>query len=677
VKHIPQLVAALAVATALPAYPQLSVVNAASFDPAQPVAGGSFASAFGQNLCAQTATGTPDSSGRYPTQLGGCSVSISGTPAMMQYTSPGLVNFVMPAGIPAGQAVVSINNGSAIVTGGMTSATAGPGVFALNGMGMGEGAIANTATWGTGAFSMMTDGQPTVAAIYATGLDLTSMPSVMIGGAPAAVLWAGAIPGYPGLEQINVMMPGGAAGAGRVPVMATSGGRNSNVTFMHVLPTTAMMQGMPGWTSGMSLASNMPRGHEMAAMAVNPASNSVLIADENDDVVRVISLATGQTTATIPIPNGAHANAIAVNGAGSLAAATLSSLASVALIDLSQNKMIAAIGTGYYPSGLTFSGTNLLVANGGSANVSVIDTLSLAVTRTLSAGFGASAIAAQGSTAVVANMQAGSVSLLDLSGWTSTTIALPAGTRPHAVAISPVLNKAVISAPMSGGYFLLDLATRTITRNPSGTIGGMGAGALVVNGSAAYFANQMNAGVTALDLAAGTAAATYATDPGPVALALNSSGNQLLVLAEGTGTLDVLDLRSGAIVARYDAGQTESPGRFSVPVVSAITPAGGTAGSTVSLTLTGSNFQGLQTILFLAATGDPGGMMGQMGGAMVTQDPAISVSNLRVSPDGTRIDATVSIAANASAGPRAVRLQTSYGDVMMMPGSSVVFTVTR
>ena len=36
---------------------QMTVVNGASFDPSQPVAPGSFATVFGQNLCSQTMAG--------------------------------------------------------------------------------------------------------------------------------------------------------------------------------------------------------------------------------------------------------------------------------------------------------------------------------------------------------------------------------------------------------------------------------------------------------------------------------------------------------------------------------------------------------------------------------------------------------------------------------------------
>jgi DNA-binding beta-propeller fold protein YncE len=68
----------------------------------------------------------------------------------------------------------------------------------------------------------------------------------------------------------------------------------------------------------------MARGHEMSSMAFNPTNNTALVTDENDDVVRVISLNSGSTIATNTLPGGSQAHGIAVDAAGNLAAVTLS-----------------------------------------------------------------------------------------------------------------------------------------------------------------------------------------------------------------------------------------------------------------------------------------------------------------------------------------------------------------
>lgn len=664
----------LTVANAPHALAQVTIVNGASFNPAEPIAPGSFATAFGQNLCSQTMAGDWIAPGQLPSSLGGCSVTVNGAPAMMQYVSPGQINFIMPSGAGLGQLNVIVNNGTQMMTGNVLASAAGPGIFAANGMGMGEGALLNATMWQMGPFSTSTNGQPTYLAVYVTGLELSTKPAVTIGGMPVDVICYGNAPGYVGLQQVNVALPAAMAGVGRVPVMVTSNGQASNVTFTHVLPTTAMMQGMPGWGQGMMVNENMARGHEMSYMAFNAANNTALVTDENDDVVRVISLSSNTTTATITLPSGSQAHGIAVNTSGTLAAVGLSARASIALIDLGQGKVTSVIGTGYYPSRLAFSGSTLLVTNGASGTVSVIDSGSGVVTQTVNVGLGASGIAVANDTAVVANMQAGSLSIISLSNYAVSTIALPAGTRPHEVAVSAQSSKAVITTPMSNSFGILDLGTKAFIQIPTSTWNGMGPGAVTISGNNVYIANQMTASVTIADLASASVLKTFPVDPGPIALAVAPTKNQLLVLAEGTGTLDVVDLGSNSIVTRINAGDTERQGQFTMPLISSFAPASAPAGSTFTLTITGSGLQGVQGIEFVPPGG---GMMGGGAGAGLGQaDTNIKVIGVQANADGTQVTASVQILSGAASGIRQIRLQTSYGSVMGMM-TNTAFNVTK
>ncbi len=677
-----KLLAALSL-LASASYAQMAVVNAASFAPGQPMAAGSFASIFGQSLCAQTAAGSWIAPGRLPASLGGCSVTVNGTPAMLQYVSPGQINFVVPQEMGPGDASVSVNGGSGVQTASMRIARGAPGIFARNGMGMGTGAMLNGMLWTPGPFSINTNGQPTTVALYATGVDISSKPMVSVGGMPADVTWYGNAPDLAGLQQINFTMPAAMAGAGRAPVMVTSNGVPSNVTYMTLLPTNSMMQGMPGWGSGMMLTENMPRAHELSYLAFNPSNGTVLVTDENDDVVRAISLGSQATTATITLPSGSQAGAIAVNASGTLAAVALTAKSSVGVLDLAANKVLAVVGTGYYPSHLTFSGANLLVTNAASSTVTVIDTNTGTVTQTVSTAFGPSGIAANGSLAVVANMQAGTLSVINLATYSVATVALPAGTRPHEVALAG--NKAVVTTPMSNGFLILDLATNAVTPVDTGVWNAMGPGAVVVYNNLAFIANQMTSSITVADVAAGKVLKTFPVDPGPRALAIDPAGNLLLVLAEGTGTLDLVDLNSYAVTARINAGATERQGNWLLPSITSMTPNTGAVGSTLTLTITGANLQSVKGIDFDLMGMQPGGMMGggmMGGGGSVTgmmagqQDLNIKVSGVQVNSAGTQITATVQVLATAAAGTRQVRLETDQGEVMG-PMWDSAFTVTK
>jgi DNA-binding beta-propeller fold protein YncE len=106
-------------------------------------------------------------------------------------------------------------------------------------------------------------------------------------------------------------------------------------------------------------------------------------------------------------------------------------------------------------------------------------------------GLGASGTAVAGTTAIVANMSAGSISIINLTGYTVSSVALPAGSRPYQVAISAQGDKAVITAPMSNGFLILDLGTKAFTEVGTSIWNAMGPGNVVINGNSVYIANQM------------------------------------------------------------------------------------------------------------------------------------------------------------------------------------------
>jgi uncharacterized protein (TIGR03437 family) len=96
-----------------------------------------------------------------------------------------------------------------------------PGIFTVAG-GIGQAAAINQdGTVNSGANPAARE---SVIVLFATGQgqDLSAV-SLTIGGYPAALVYAGPAPGFPGLMQINAQIPGGFLPPGILPVVLSLG----------------------------------------------------------------------------------------------------------------------------------------------------------------------------------------------------------------------------------------------------------------------------------------------------------------------------------------------------------------------------------------------------------------------------------------------------------------------
>ena len=200
------------------AQPAISgVVNAASYKPS--LAPGTWAAIFGTSLAPGTATA---SSVPLATAIGGVSVTVGGIAAPLYYVSPTQINAVIPfeVKIPATGTVPvivtsSIGTSSAF---GITLTKDAPALFTVNGSGTGA-ALAYDVN-----FKSVSSIGASPIVLYATGLGVTSPAgssasggvsaapfntvvdplTVLVGGTPAAIGFAGLAPGFPGIYQLNV-----------------------------------------------------------------------------------------------------------------------------------------------------------------------------------------------------------------------------------------------------------------------------------------------------------------------------------------------------------------------------------------------------------------------------------------------------------------------------------------
>ncbi len=210
-----------------------SIVDAASFEPGQPVAPGSYVSIFGSNL-SDASDATPTS--QLPLALNHVLVSFDApaakisAPGHLIYVSPGQVNVQVPwelQGQSSAQVKVTISAPNGGYAYGnvykLPLSDAAPAFFAIPSAAA-RGTTISLYANGLGPVNNQpASGDPALTKPLAT----TTTPAVVtIGTTPARVSYSGLAPGYAGLYQINVTIPPEIA-PGVYPIAVTIGTHTS------------------------------------------------------------------------------------------------------------------------------------------------------------------------------------------------------------------------------------------------------------------------------------------------------------------------------------------------------------------------------------------------------------------------------------------------------------------
>jgi uncharacterized protein (TIGR03437 family) len=228
-----------------------TVVNAASYGGT--LAPDALATIFGSNLAQATASATLDANGQLPTELASTKVEINGVAAALFYVSPGQINLVIPSGLDAGTATVLIRStlSGATKSGTALLAASAPGVFTSDASGSGAGAILNAVTYQPAPFLVLTPStgadSRTRLAVYGTGFRHAAAVKALAQDTTGnrytlTVEYAGAAPGFFGLDQVNLLLPADVDGAGAVSLSLMADTIAANVvTFqMDQIPASAL-----------------------------------------------------------------------------------------------------------------------------------------------------------------------------------------------------------------------------------------------------------------------------------------------------------------------------------------------------------------------------------------------------------------------------------------------------
>jgi len=255
---MPALVLAAAAYSQAPAVSPGGVINAASGAAlTDPVAPGSLVSIFGSNLAGGLAQAD---SIPLSTALNGVGVKFNNIDAPLLFVSGGQINAQLPWNVlssgTAGTAqVVVTRNGQSSAPQNVNVGPFSPGIFAVNNIAIainpdGTVAAAPGAIPGLNTHAAKI-GDPGGLVILCTGLgavdvnvpngansidtlrNAKTIPTVLIGGKAATVVFAGLSPQFVGVNQINVAIPAGTPTGDKVSLQIQVGGitTSANITM--------------------------------------------------------------------------------------------------------------------------------------------------------------------------------------------------------------------------------------------------------------------------------------------------------------------------------------------------------------------------------------------------------------------------------------------------------------
>jgi YVTN family beta-propeller protein len=253
-------------------------------------------------------------------------------------------------------------------------------------------------------------------------------------------------------------------------------------------------------------------GDTPRAVAANPTTGRVYVANEVGNSLSVIDGPTNRVVATVPV--GATPRGVAVNPSTGRVYATNYGSNSVSVLDDATGAAVATVPVGVGPRGVAVNPTTgrVYVANAGSDNVSVIDAPTNRVVATV-----------------------------------------PVGTTPRGVAVDPTTNRVYVSDYDQGSLWVIDGSTDGVITTVA--VGSRPRGVSVnPTTNRIYVANEGGTTVSVLDGATNTVIATVAVGSEPWDVGVNPTTNRIYVANSGPNTVSVLDGVTNTVVATVAVG---------------------------------------------------------------------------------------------------------------------------
>ena len=169
--------------------------------------------------------------------------------ASVVYESPSQINFIMPADLEAGPATVAIGSGSTAQSAAVVIAPTAPSLFTMNVNGLAAAYVTSAASGGgltnqpvftvqNGVITAVPiDVSSGEAYLILFGTGIRNAASVYVevenvNNQVPTVVYAGPQTQYPGLDQVNVLLPASLAGSGCVDLAVNADLLMSNTVYV-------------------------------------------------------------------------------------------------------------------------------------------------------------------------------------------------------------------------------------------------------------------------------------------------------------------------------------------------------------------------------------------------------------------------------------------------------------
>jgi len=318
------------------------------------------------------------------------------------------------------------------------------------------------------------------------------------------------------------------------------------------------------------VTATLSAGTAPQAIAVNPVTNKIYVANAGSNTVTVID---GATNIRATVNVGTSPQAIAVNPATNKVYVANHGSSNVTVINGADNSTASvSVGNGPQAIAVNTVTNEIYVANQTSNTVSVISGFDNSTLPPVSTGAGPTAIAVNASSnkIYVANAGDNNVTVIDAVDDLNTTTTVAAGTQPFAIAVNQVTNKIYVANRGSNNVTVINGTNNSPSTVTDATAKAPSAVAINPVSNRIYVANQTSNGVTVIDGSNDTVATTTGAGTAPVAIAVDAITNMIYVADASSKNVTVIDGSNNNFTTLTDANGNSPQAVAANPVTNKI-----------------------------------------------------------------------------------------------------------